>query len=245
MKTSWYFIWIFILTLMISTARQEVMYIKGSEGQSVDLSCTPEQTGGAPVSLYLTRRCVRPEREVLFMAKDRSPGTVRVNRLYKDRLKVTGGLNSDLLNVTIAHLQRTDTGLYLCEFVYTADPSDRTGSGSLEYFLFVEGTESVCQCSSYPPLIYTISAAAGLLLLVLICLCAVECAKLRKRHKTQAPIPIYEEMNSGCRGAGSAQNNHPVPTHLEETESPVYANPQARQAQENHYASPRQITLKP
>nr|XP_046195618.1 uncharacterized protein LOC124027193 isoform X2 [Oncorhynchus gorbuscha] len=212
---------------MISTARQEVMYIKGSEGQSVDLSCTPEQTGGAPVSLYLTRRCVRPEREVLFMAKDRSPGTVRVNRLYKDRLKVTGGLNSDLLNVTIAHLQRTDTGLYLCEFVYTADPSDRTGSGSLEYFLFVEGT------------------AAGLLLLVLICLCAVECAKLRKRHKTQAPIPIYEEMNSGCRGAGSAQNNHPVPTHLEETESPVYANPQARQAQENHYASPRQITLKP
>ncbi|XP_031673976.1 uncharacterized protein LOC109876861 isoform X2 [Oncorhynchus kisutch] len=227
MKTSWYLIWIFILTLMISTARQEVLYIKGSEGQSVDLSCTPEQTGGAPVSLYLTHRCVRPEREVLFMAKDRSPGTVRVNRLYKDRLKVTGGLNSDLLNVTIAHLQRTDTGLYICEFVYTADPSDRTVSGSLEYFLFVEGT------------------AAGLLLLVLICLCAVECAKLRKRHKTQAPIPIYEEMNSGCRGAGSAQNNHPVPTHLEETESPVYSNPQARQAQENHYASPRQITLKP
>ncbi|XP_070958628.1 uncharacterized protein [Oncorhynchus clarkii lewisi] len=227
MKTSWYLIWIFILTLMISTARQEVMYIKGSEGQSVDLSCTPEQTGGAPVSLYLTHRCVRPEREVLFMAKDRSPGTVRVNRLYKDRLKVTGGLNSDLLNVTIAHLQRTDTGLYICEFVYTADPSDRTVSGSLEFFLFVDGT------------------AAGLLLLVLICLCAVECAKLRKRHKTQAPIPIYEEMNSGCQGAGSAQNNHPVPTHLEETESPVYANPQARQAQENHYASPRHITLKP
>ncbi|XP_029628412.1 uncharacterized protein LOC115206022 [Salmo trutta] len=242
MKTSWYLIWIFILTLMISTARQEVMYIKGSEGQSVDLSCTPEQTGGAPVSLYLTHRCVRPEREVLFMAKDQSPGTVRVNRLYKDRLKVTGGLNSDLLNVTIAHLQRTDTGLYICEFVYTADPSDRTVSGSLEFFLFVEGTESVCQCSSYPPLIYAISAAAGLLLLVLIWLCAAECAKLRKRDKTQAPI--YEEMNSGCRGAGSAQNNHPVPTHLEETESPVYANPQARQA-ENHYASPRQITLKP
>eukprot|EP00063_Salmo_salar_P083508 XP_014058343.1 PREDICTED: uncharacterized protein LOC106606576 isoform X3 [Salmo salar] len=226
MKTSWYLIWIFILTLMISTARQEVMYIKRSEGQSVDLSCTPEQTGGAPVSLYLTHRCVRPEREVLFIAKDRSSGTVRVNRLYKDRLKVTGGLNSDLLNVTIAHLQRTDTGLYICEFVYTADPSDRTFSGSLEFFLFVEGT-------------------AGLLLLILIWLCAAECAKLRKRHKTQAPNPIYEEMNSGCRGAGSAQNNHPVPTHLEETESPVYANPQARQAQENHYASPRQITLKP
>ena len=116
------------------------MYIKGAEGQAVDLSCTPEQTGGAPVSLYLTHRCVRPEREVLFMAKDRSPGTVRVNRLYKDRLKVTGGLNSDLLNVTIAHLQRTDTGLYICEFVYTADPSDRTVSGSLEFFLFVDGT---------------------------------------------------------------------------------------------------------
>lgn len=116
------------------------MYIKRSEGQSVDLSCTPEQTGGAPVSLYLTHRCVRPEREVLFIAKDRSSGTVRVNRLYKDRLKVTGGLNSDLLNVTIAHLQRTDTGLYICEFVYTADPSDRTFSGSLEFFLFVEGT---------------------------------------------------------------------------------------------------------
>lgn len=116
------------------------MYIKRSEEQSVDLSCTPEQTGGTPVSLYLTHRCVRPEREVLFMAKDQSSGTVRVNRLYKDRLKVTGGLNSDLLNVTIAHLQRTDTGLYICEFVYTADPSDRTFSGSLEFFLFVEGT---------------------------------------------------------------------------------------------------------
>uniref|UniRef100_A0A8C7RRS1 Immunoglobulin V-set domain-containing protein n=1 Tax=Oncorhynchus mykiss TaxID=8022 RepID=A0A8C7RRS1_ONCMY len=170
-------------------------------GSSVDLSCTPEQTGGAPVSLYLTHRCVRPEREVLFMAKDRSPGTVRVNRLYKDRLKVTGGLNSDLLNVTIAHLQRTDTGLYICEFVYTADPSDRTVSGSLEFFLFVDGTESVCQCSSYPPLIYTISAAAGLLLLVLICLCAVECvSSLINPNLTTIPQPsmLMSKFKCNC-----------------------------------------------
>ncbi|XP_010872755.2 uncharacterized protein LOC105013133 [Esox lucius] len=242
MRTSCYLIWTFILTLMIHTAHQKVMFVKRTEGQSVDITCTSKRNG-APVNLFLTHTFVHPKKQVLFMANDGSPKIVRVNQQYEGRLKITGRLNSDPLNVTISTLNPMDTGLYVCEFFYTADPFHQEVYYSQEHFLFVEGTENVCRCSRYPLVLYAISAAAALLILILIWLCTVQCVKRRKRRKPKTPIPIYEEMNSGCEGGGSPKNNHPVSSHLEETNSHVYANYQAKQPQENYYASPRKIIM--
>ncbi|KAJ7989761.1 hypothetical protein DPEC_G00307870 [Dallia pectoralis] len=240
MRTSWNLIWMFIFTLMIHTAHQTVMFTRRTEGQSVEISCT-SKGNGVPVNLFLTHTYVHPKRQVLFMANDGSGIMVRVNELYEGRLKIAGRLTSDPLNMTISPLSPTDTGMYVCGFHYTADPSDQKVYYSQEHFLFVEGTDA-CQCSRYPTVLYAISAAATLLLLVLVWFCTVEFVKLRKHPKPLAPTPIYEEMNSVREGGGSSTNNHLVSTHLAETNSHVCANAQAYQPQENYYASPRQYT---
>lgn len=55
--------------------------------------------------------------------------------------------------------------------------------------------------------------------------------------------PIYEEMTSKQKQAeGIPPNTHEAPPHLEEVHFPVYANPNILSLQENHYASPRQLT---
>lgn len=68
--------------------------------------------------------------------------------------------------------------------------------------------------------------------------------KVRRHHRGQPPVPIYEEMTEKQQGAGSPQNNHEAPSHLEEVNFPVYANPNIRQPQDNYYACPRQLALR-
>lgn len=43
---------------------------------------------------------------------------------------------------------------------------------------------------------------------------------------------------------GVPQNNPEAPSHLEEVNFPVYANPNIRQPQDNYYACPRQLALR-
>ncbi|KAL0993090.1 hypothetical protein UPYG_G00103080 [Umbra pygmaea] len=231
MRTSRYLIWMFILTLMMNTVQQEVLFVKRKQGQSVDISCTPKQNKGAPVHLSLTHKLVHPKKQVLFMANDESPNMVKFNQLYEGRLTIMDRLNSGWFNVTINHLNPTDSGMYVCEFVSTADPTEQTVYISLELFLLVEGTDCVCQSSSYPAVLYAMSAAVGVLLLIL-WLSLTNCAKQKKQ--TQTTTAIYEEMKSGAKVDGRLKNSHPVSTHMEmeETESPVYVN-----SQENDYAS--------
>lgn len=40
------------------------------------------------------------------------------------------------------------------------------------------------------------------------------------------------------------QGAHDAPSHLEEANFPVYANPNIRQPQDNYYACPRQLALR-
>ncbi|TNN69350.1 hypothetical protein EYF80_020501 [Liparis tanakae] len=68
--------------------------------------------------------------------------------------------------------------------------------------------------------------------------------KARHRHRPQPPVPIYEEMTRKEQSMGVPQNNPEAPSHLEEVNFPVYANPNIRQPQDNYYACPRQLALR-
>ncbi|KAG5853799.1 cd7 antigen-like [Anguilla anguilla] len=231
--------WMFLIIPLIF-ASQETLYLKKLEGESALFVCASEETGSHPIGLYLKRECTGPEREVMFFSESGPEGKPE----DKERIQVLGDLSTIPVNVTISQLERRDSGLYFCEFVYAGESEDRVIRGKEEFFLFVdtvkihEGLQ--CGCQNYPPLLYAISAAVGLLLLILLGLAASHCGKQCKRSKPQKPAPIYEEMNARQPANGKAPRRHLDPAYPEEADASVYINPQIKHRQENHYVNPRE-----
>lgn len=213
---------ILILT-NIHFAYLEVVFLRRAEGQSVQLFCIPDpvQTDRALSSVTLSSRLGLVPKWLHFTAEGRE---VRVSPEYQGRLKITRGTDFYQLNVTLSDLRDSDTGFYFCEFSYAITKSSdlQFFSNSQEVFLFIEVSEKSCQCSRYPPVLYVISAAVVLLLIPLIWLCAVKCAKVRNQQKPPTSVPIYEEMNRGRLEGGKSQNIHPGQSHLKEIDNPVY-----------------------
>ncbi|XP_036393022.1 cd7 antigen-like [Megalops cyprinoides] len=242
MKMLRFALWMF-LVMPIIFASEDVLYFRRQEGESVDLPCEQGEKGTPPIGLYLKRTGLGPEKEVMFFS-DRPQV---MDPADEDRIHVHGSLSANLLNVTISQLQRKDTALYYCQFVYNGHPKDEFMAGKKSFFLFVEVEGIHCSCSSYPPLLYAISAAVGLLLLILICLGATQCCKSCKQRKPQTLVPIYEEMAGVQPANGKAPRSHLETLHQEETDHSMYAsmndNPQIKQRQENHYVSPRGTRL--
>ncbi|XP_030592137.1 uncharacterized protein LOC115784888 [Archocentrus centrarchus] len=239
MKTSLAWILIFF---QLFEASAEVIFKRLMEGQSVALSCSRDQTHGGLTGLHLYHRGVQSQTTLLSLTEG---GEVRMGPDHRTRLQLSGGLSSLKVNVTISHLELSDTGLYMWEL------SSRDGNGSdqmtlcaQKIFVLVEGTGRPCHCSpGYPPLLWTIFTAAGFLLLTLTWLAIEKCVKMRSHRKPQPHTPIYEEM-SRKQQQQSPQNNHEASSHLEEVNFPVYANPNIRQPQDNYYACPRQLILR-
>ncbi|KAG9350453.1 hypothetical protein JZ751_026816 [Albula glossodonta] len=98
---------------------------------------------------------------------------------------------------------------------------------------------------TYPPLLYAIAAAAGLLLLILLGLGASQGGKACKRGKPQPLVPIYEEMTAVQQANGKGQLCHLDPSHQEEADSSLYVNPQIKPRQENYYLRPEGKQLVP
>ncbi|XP_022608093.1 uncharacterized protein LOC111227019 [Seriola dumerili] len=223
-------------------AHADVIFRRLTKNQSLELSCSPQQDLGCPTGLHLYHRSSQSQTTLLSIAGD---GEVRVNPEHRGRLQLCGGLDSPQVNVTISHLEHSDTGLYMWELTYGEELSPDLVLSAQKVFLLVDGAGRLCQCSpSYPPLILTIFAAAGLVMLTLGWLAAEKCVKARRHHRPQPPVPIYEEMTRKQQSAGIPQNNHEAPSHLEEDNFPVYANPNIRQPQDNYYACPRQLALR-
>ncbi|CAL8272199.1 unnamed protein product [Lota lota] len=239
---------IFFLT-QTAVVFAEVLFIHRAEGQSTDFSCPPVGPASSLTGFKLS--CLYPgspgqKATLLSVEAGSSP---RLDPQLRRRLVVvSGGLGASWVNLTLTHLQPGDTGLYSLELTSstTANSSDRSLLTCPQVLLLVEGTDSQChQCySKYTSLLYSIFTATVLLLLISTWLARERWMRARRCHKPQPPHPIYEEMNSKSEqwGTSSPQNNPPSTLHLEETAFPVYANPGIRQAEDNYYACPRQIT---
>ncbi|XP_035510288.1 uncharacterized protein LOC118322662 [Morone saxatilis] len=231
-----------LIFIQIFEGYAELMLRELTESQSLELSCSPHQDHGSPTGLHLYHRSAQSQTTLLSMAKG---SEFRVSPDHRGRLQLRGGLDSTRVNVTISHLQTSDTGLYMWELSYGEENSlDQGKLGDQKVFLLVQGTGRSCPCS-YPPLLLTIFTAAGLLLLILSWVAIEKCVKTRSHRRPQSSAPIYEEMTRKQQSAGIPQNNHEdPPAHLEEVNFPVYANPNIRQPQDNYYACPRQLALR-
>lgn len=210
------------------------------ESQSVHLSCQLlEHKNRSGLHLYH----LSTPRQTTLLSLDRG-GTPRINPKHRGRLLVSGGLDSVQVNVTLLHLEQSDTGLYVWEISLIEKNASEHIASAQKFFLLVEKTEKLCQCSFvYPPLLFTISAAAGLILVITCWLAIDHCVKLKKHDKLRLSAPIYVEMTRKHQTTGVAQNIPESPSHLEEANFPVYANQNFRQPQD-YYASPRQLVLK-
>ncbi|XP_075942237.1 uncharacterized protein LOC142944916 [Anarhichas minor] len=233
-----------LIFIQLFEAYAELLFKQLTESQSLELSCSPQQEHSTLIRLHLYHRNAQSQTTLLSMAEG---GGLRVSTDHGGRLQLRGGLDSLQVNVTVTLLQRSDTGLYVWELNYRVDnSSDQISLSAPKVFLLVEGTGRSCQCSpSYPPLLLTIFTIAGLLLLTLSWLVVEKCVKARHHHRPQPPVPIYEEMTTKQQSTGIPRNNPEAPSHLEEVNFPVYANPNIRQPQDNYYACPRQLALRP
>ncbi|XP_072299548.1 uncharacterized protein [Eucyclogobius newberryi] len=215
----------------------EVVFWRVSESQSVELSC-PITEQSTLSHLHLYHRGTHTQSTLLSLSQG---GLPRVSPKHRARLWLNGGLQSEQVNVTLKSLETGDTGLYVWET--TQNNSSQRFIYEQKIFLLVESTETMCPCVSlYPPVLFTVSAAAGLILLIICVLGIAHCVKSNQHRTLQPSAPIYVEMSR--KEQTVSQNIPERPSHLEEAQFPVYANPNNRQPQDNYYASPRQLKMR-
>lgn len=118
-------------------AHAELMFRRLTDNQSLELSCSPQQEHGSLTGFHLYHRSAQSQTTLLSMAEG---GGLRVDPDHRGRLQLCGGLDSLQLNVTISHLQPSDTGLYMWELSYREGGSDLVILSAQKLFLLVEGT---------------------------------------------------------------------------------------------------------
>lgn len=115
-----------------------MIFRQQTDGQSLELSCSPQLQRGAPTGLHLYHRGARSQTTLLSMAE--GGGGPRLNAEHVGRLRLAGGLDSRQVNVTVALLQPSDTGLYVWELSYgRGNRSEQMVLGAPTVFLLVEG----------------------------------------------------------------------------------------------------------
>ncbi|XP_029363592.1 uncharacterized protein LOC115047070 [Echeneis naucrates] len=231
-----------LLLSQLFGAHADLIFRHLAKNQSLELSCSLQQDPGNLMGLHLYHRSAQSQTTVLSIAEG---GEFRVDPEHMGRLQLCGGLDSAQVNVTISKLDHSDTGLYMWQLSYREEQSPDPVLSSQKVFLLVDAPGRPCQCSpSYSPLLFTIFAAAALVVFTLSWLAAEKCLKVQKSQTPQPPVPIYEEMTRKEQSSGNPQNNQEAPSHLEEDSFPVYANPNIRPQQDNYYACPRQLALR-
>ncbi|KAK2833557.1 hypothetical protein Q5P01_017446 [Channa striata] len=231
---------VFCIFIQLLEACAELTFRHLTENQSLELSCSFQQDLSSLTGMKVYHRSGQSQTTLLSMAEG---GGLRVNPEHRGRLQLRGGLDSQQVNVTISHLQHSDTGLYTLELSYRKEENSHLLRTTQSIFLLVEGSGWSCDCSHrYLPLLLTIFTATALLLFTLSWFCIEKC--VRSRHRPQNLVPIYEEMTRKQQSASTPQNNQEAPSHLEEVNFPVYANPGLRPPPENYYACPRQHSVR-
>ncbi|XP_041729585.2 uncharacterized protein LOC121560736 isoform X1 [Coregonus clupeaformis] len=116
----------------------DMEFLERPQGDSVEFHCISEFNATKPIGLYLKRKWLQPNREVLFMYTAQKPA------LYPDvkqRIHVTGDPSTHRVNVTLSQLKGTDTDLYYCEFVFPDTSVDQNIPSKMELFLYVNDAE--------------------------------------------------------------------------------------------------------
>lgn len=115
----------------------ELIFTELTEGQSLQLSCSPQQQRGRLTGLHLYHHGPQTQTTLLSMVES---GELRVDPRRGRRLQLRGGLDSLQVNVTMSDVQSSDTGLYMWVLSYRENRSDQIISSAPKVFLLVEAT---------------------------------------------------------------------------------------------------------
>nr|XP_020502982.1 uncharacterized protein LOC109994140 [Labrus bergylta] len=209
-------------------------------GGSAVLPCVPprvEALAMEGVSLKRQRSRLAPV-EVLYHSQHHrgNRGLVSSSSRFPDervQLLLNQGPGGITYNLTLLHMRPEDSALYSCTLLLRGLPDSSTRLGRQVFFVSVQAE---CGCSGYSTLLYALSAAvAVLLLLVFLIGCVVfHRGKARRSVKSHPQVPIYEEM-AGVH----ADSQKLAPYHLEETSSSENKiGHMKRSCPENHYERP-------
>ncbi|XP_060774563.1 cd7 antigen-like [Neoarius graeffei] len=182
-----------LIVTFLSTAFGDV-YLYAQLNSSIEFSCMFPEQPTPPFAFSLSREWLQKDAQVLYHNFRVEPEVKALrfeNRIW-DRLDI------NQVNVSITDLQGDDTDVYVCMFYYSANTGFQNLSGRDKFFLYVKAYNSEpCNCSSYTPLLFSLSAAAGLLFFIIFILTVVHCMRPSAGGPTkpQLSVPIYEEMN--------------------------------------------------
>ncbi|XP_063324690.1 uncharacterized protein LOC134628625 isoform X1 [Pelmatolapia mariae] len=211
--------------------------IERCAGGSAVLPCLPQRGEGLVVEgVILKRQKGRGPVELLYNSKQHHSGSrsssssqFPVERVQLSSAPGPGGIT---YNLTLQQLQPEDSALYSCQLLLHGQPDSSTSLGRRVFFISVQGGHW-CGCSSYSSLLYVLSSAVGVLLLLLLLTGCVLCkGKARHNAKSHSPAPIYEEMKS--------PSQKEAPLRLKDMGCSEYRDsPVKRSSSENHYETPR------
>lgn len=211
--------------------------VEACSGGSAVLPCLPPHGEGSAVEgVSLKRQRARSPVEVLYHSKQQqhSSSSSSVSQFSADRVQLSTapGPSGITYQLTLQQLQPDDSALYSCQLLLRGRPDSSTSLGRQVFFVSVQGDQ--CGCSSYSSLLYALSSAVAVLLLLLLAGFVVLYKSKARRSVKSHPQPIYEEMT------GMQPLNRKAASHqLEETESPEYRNcPVTKSCPENHYERP-------
>ncbi|MCJ8730117.1 hypothetical protein PDJAM_G00114450 [Pangasius djambal] len=164
----------FIVTFL-STGFAEVVYLHSQRNSSIEFSCVPPQNSDLLFAFSLNREWLQ-KRPVLYHNFKSQPSIKDPS--FKDRISDQTGINQTV-SVSITLLQGYDTDLYVCVFHYRTPTGFQNLSGKARILLYVEDYHiEPCSCSSYTPLLFSLSAGGGLLFIIILILAAVQCFPL-------------------------------------------------------------------
>ncbi|KAM4584434.1 cd7 antigen-like [Odontesthes bonariensis] len=237
----------FLLVTPYAQGLADMELVETCAGGSAVIPCfTPHEEGQVVEGVSLKRQRGRAPVEVVYHSKGHHSGggghspsfyQFPAERVQLSSASGPGGITYSL---TLRLLQPEDGALYSCQLLQRGRPDSSTGLGRRVFFVSVQGgqcgSSSADSDSSYPTLLYALSSAVGVLLLVLLVLGFVVLfkGKANRSVKSHPQAPIYEEMVGM-----PSQSRKLASCHLEEVESTEYRNCSVKKScPENYYESP-------
>lgn len=212
--------------------------VETCSGGSAVLPCfSPHGESLAVEGVSLKRQRGQTPVEVLYHSKHHhgsSPPSSSSSLFPVERVHLSSapGPKGITYELTLQQLQPEDSALYSCQLLLRNGPDTSTSLGRQAFFVSVQGGQ--CGCSNYSTLLYALSSAVAILLLLLLGFVVVYKGKAHRSVKSHPQAPIYEEM-TGLQHVSQKL----APHHLEEMESSEYRNcPVKKSCPENHYEIP-------
>ncbi|GLD66302.1 uncharacterized protein AKAME5_001770600 [Lates japonicus] len=228
----------FLLVTADTPGSLDIGLVETCAGGSAVLPCVPPNGDGLALEgVSLKRKRGQAPVEILYHSKHHhsisppssSPSQFSAERVQLSSLPSPSGITYSL---TLQQLQPDDSALYSCQLLVPGRPDTTTSLGRRVFFVSVQGGQ--CGCSSYSTLLYALSSAVAILLLLVLIGFVVMYKGKARRVESHPQVPIYEEM------AGVQPLSRKLgPRHREEMEPSEYTNCVVKKScPENHYESP-------